>query len=69
MSSSRSASSTSTCPISTIRNTGSWAVGSYLWPNSISVELGPQALQAEDADLAQAHLRQALAFCREHLAD
>jgi len=39
------------------------------YEGAISVELGPQALQAEDADLAQAHLRQALAFCREHLAD
>ena len=38
------------------------------YEGAVSVELGPQALQAEDADLAQARLQQALAFCREHLA-
>ena len=39
------------------------------YEGAVSVELGPQVLQAEDADLVQAHLRQTLAFCREHLAD
>jgi sugar phosphate isomerase/epimerase len=35
---------------------------------AISVELGPDVLQAEDEALVRGHLREAVVFCRQHLA-
>jgi sugar phosphate isomerase/epimerase len=32
---------------------------------AVSLEMGPEALQAEDEDQVQAHLQQMVAFCRE----
>lgn len=37
------------------------------YAGAVSVELGPDALQAEDERWAQEHLKGAVAFCREHL--
>lgn len=34
---------------------------------AVSVEVGPEVVEAEDEDRVRAHLRRAVAFCREHL--
>jgi sugar phosphate isomerase/epimerase len=36
------------------------------YQGAVSVEVGPDALQAEDEGQVRAHLRQVVAFCREH---
>ena len=38
------------------------------YDGAVSVELGPEALQAEDEALARGHLRAMVQFCRYHLA-
>ena len=37
------------------------------YKGAVSVELNPDVLQVEDEDLVRVHLRDAAAFCREHL--
>jgi sugar phosphate isomerase/epimerase len=37
------------------------------YPGAISIESGPEAMGAEDADLCREALERALAFCREHM--
>jgi sugar phosphate isomerase/epimerase len=37
------------------------------YPGTVTLELGPDVLEAEDEDQVRAHLRHAVTFCRERL--